>query len=55
MKRYYHKPVVIAVDEAVIAEIKAKANSTTCTPGCGGGTNTNCGSTSYCKSTQNAR
>ncbi len=53
--KIYTKPVVVVVDEKAIAEIKAKANSTTCTPGCGGGTNTNCGSTSYCRNAQNSR
>lgn len=51
----YIKPAIVVYDEDAIREIKANANSclTNCTNnGCGGGSNINCGSTTFCSSAQ---
>mgnify|MGYP007049771452 CR=1 FL=1 len=54
----YTKPTLVVYDEEAISKIKANANSctTNCTNnGCGGGSNINCGSTTYCSSAQSSR
>lgn len=54
----YSKPSMVVYDERAIMKIRATANScvTNCTNnGCGGGSNINCGSTSFCSSVQKNR
>lgn len=46
----YMKPEIMVYDDQALNEIKAYGAS--CTAGCGGGTNMNCGTTSYCSSVQ---